>query len=512
MIDKPPAVIARYFSFFFCGCTGLLLTIALAGTLSHVRIETMVLAVLFTAYAFMLPVKHKTRPLHILLGLSFFAITIDMAFLLIALPDVLDKFVIGVALFSLCFSYGANVGMELQPREKYRPRTRQQSYEIDYQSLIADLRGNGKLTQAGLHEVTDELIGQISREETQKLFGYGEPNSSANIKWESLAQAVLDIIADGYVLKILELQQSDTQLTKPVMAAADTMMPLWRKHVLKHTKKPSSDFLKEATKQLVGHKVRLEWRKAALASLAAFKRTALAGHEAALLRLGYTIAEFENHYRSEAGRHEIEQIEASIEREFFQLMEMCAKLPLALDGTQARILLTAPRKFRFDSQRVHLACVSTDAAAVIAALKKSGAEAQVLYKEDGATVRRYRLTSEAFTTIDPHIEVYIEDAATGFYTAADMSPDHLFAGFADFYHTSLKGHKIKTVPPSFFIQQILYCWADFPHTREIAWAEDYKILSDKYFAGRPVQQNPLFSYVLNYSEAKDKEATFVYNS
>lgn len=497
--------IGRFFGFYFCVCTALLTYIAISQTpFFALRPETVVLAALFIAYALILAMRQKSTLLHMALAIVFVAFIVDATLVLINVPDTLSKFALGFALFSFCLSYGVHVGIKLRSQMNNR------EYKVDYQSLITDIRSDRKLMQSMLHKTTLEILAQLYLGETEKLFHHGKPNSTANIQWELLAQAVLDIIIDGYVINMVELRQSNTPFTKPAMASVDIMMPLWRRYLLGHAKKPSSELLKEAVKQLAGHKVRLEQRKEKLASVSVFKRTALTGSESGLLQLGYMVAEFENYYRSEPGKHEIQTIMTTIEREFFDLMNICEKLPLALDGTQARILLTKPRTFRYDSQKVYLACIGTDVDMIIEALEKAGVSAEGVYR-DNASIRRYQLSSKSFTTIEPFIEVYIKDEVTDLYSATDITPEHQFAGLADFYHMELKGHNIKIVPPSFFLQQIIYCWADYPETKENAWVEEYETLCNKYFSDKPIQEYPYFSYSLDYSKSKEEESTFIYS-
>lgn len=504
MQGKTPQELGRFFGFYFYVAAVILFVIATSGTpVFEFRPETIIFSALCIVYVLLLARKRKNRLHHIVLGLVFFAIIFVGTLLVMLLPDLLSKFAFGFGLFALCLSYGIHEGMEA--RSYYE----NPEYKVDYQALITDIRSNNKLLSSITHDVTKMLIAQIYQEETDRIFAMGKPESRENLKRELLSQAVVDIMADGYALRILELLQSGEQLSKPVMADLDVMLPLWRKYVLTNTKTPSPEILRDAIKQLATHKGRLEQRKHALTSVSALKRGMLTNSQASLLRLGYMIESFENNYRTAAGKQEIAAIEKTIESEFFTLMKACEKLPIALDGTLGRLLIVDPKKIRFDSYKIHLACTDSAANETIQALNNAGIRAEIVYK-DATTVRRYQLFSDAFTSIEPYVEVYLEDAETGLFTSVDLSPVQKFAGFADFHKTTLKGHKIKTVPPSFFLQQIIYCWTDYPETKDAAWADDYTTMRKKYFANKPLEMNPLFAYAFSYKKPEDEKSVITY--
>jgi hypothetical protein len=272
---------------------------------------------------------------------------------------------------------------------------------------------------------------------------------------------------------------------------------LWYDLAKETTPDIKSQWFKHAVMTVTQNKGRRRKRKTNLASVPYMKKALIEADDKKWVKLGYRLAFFENYFRTDGGKQKLADTETELRDDFMKFLDMCqpASLPIGLDGKHSLDLLVHD-VIPFTDTVAFFACMDKDIDTIKASLEKEGCALNANNAGSDGTVYRYEITSPQLPHLIIILTVYqFNETDELFYDRSDQGTNQGYAHMEKLVDISYEGREIRTLPPSYHIQQMLFYWASLPSGKDDRFKEEYTALMEKYYPDVNVLTDPLFSYI-----------------
>lgn len=514
MLPKKSAdTILSYFSIYMFVCSAFLALLSLTNNVSYgLNAPFLTAILLLTAYCFLYGLHKLVKSptfLHVNILVVSFMITLGaLSFLFYVAPDTISRvgFVVAGITLTLCVALWLGAWAK-----KLTYNDKDDNEDVSLLTSLEFVTSNPNYLSKFSHPVIHKLIGDLASSEIRQLF----PSKFGDVQdhtMDTLTEEIHRSIMDGYILGIVSLQRKTPKLTMMKSPSYELLELLWHesKHIFSPNTKTQS--FKHSVMLITNHKIRQKQRKINLATVPYMKRAIVEADDKKWIRLGYNVAYFEDYMRSDAGKKQALELEATIRNDFFTFVDLCneSELEVALDGKQSLDLIVNGKP-DIGLPTAHFGCTNEEIESVLKLLAEKKFECiPVEFAKN--EICRYEIRNPELKHLGIYLTIYFYNEEDGlYYDKSDSSMLIGFAGLNDYIRLPLGKRQLLVMPPSFNLQQLLYFREMYPENKSDVWAKEYDIISEKYFKDVNILTDPLFAYIPLQIEEKMKNQNKLYS-
>lgn len=426
------------------------------------------------------------------------------AYLIDALHDGLDTLCLSLGILVLVISFVVEFTKELHITGD----------DLKDDDTVLDsvnhMRSDRGLLRSMMHPSTDWLLSQLAEREALKYYKSGARDSKADVLWVELGNEVMRSILDGYLIGLAQFTQAGKKLSLPTMHEGILTMRAWQEYKTKSVRQQPK-LVRKAYTKISMSKARKQMRKANLSQATFAQRNTMRTYDQSWMSLGYNVACFENEYRTPDTKRRIKAEVAKIDADFLNLIKgfKKQKLPVYLAGMLANYLLLGKKLDSIGDPVVHFIAFDEHEAQVVGELIDAGYQLASL-ASNGEQVTTYEISHPDIDQLTVVLNIYGIDEETGRYYPLSWAAETAgYYGLDKAGSVAYKSLTIKTVPPSYYMQNMLEDWRTNPSHKQPYAEHNFDQLCKRYYKNTNLQTDPLFSYLTHLNEDSAAEPLFV---